>query len=77
FHYSSLENMPPGIQYAYDVLRGTGVDGSHDGIIYKNLLACYAHMRDLEGNHWAARFVDFVRGQKQSAGKVQAGGIGP
>ncbi len=77
FHYSSLENMPPDIQYAYDVLRGTGVDGSHDGIVYKNMLASYAHMRDLEGNHWAARFVGFVRTQKQSAGKAQAGGIGP
>jgi len=77
FHYSSLENMPPDIQYAYDVLRGTGVDGSHDGIVYKNMLASYAHMRDLVGNHWAARFVGFVRTQKQSAGKLQAGGIDP
>jgi cobyrinic acid a,c-diamide synthase len=77
FHYSSLENLPPNIQYAYDVLRGTGVDGSHDGIVYKNMLACYAHMRDLEGNHWAARFVDFVRRQKQPVGKIQAGGSGP
>jgi len=77
FHYSSLENLPRDIHYAYDVLRGTGVDGTHDGIVYKNMLACYAHMRDLEGNHWAARFVNFVRTQKQSAGKAQAGGIGP
>ena len=77
FHYSSLDNMPHGIQYAYDVLRGTGVDGSHDGIVYKNMLACYAHMRDLEGNHWAARFVEFIRKQKQSANRTHAGGIGP
>ncbi|MEK9134126.1 MAG: cobyrinate a,c-diamide synthase, partial [Pseudomonadota bacterium] len=52
FHYSSLENLAPGTVYAYDVMRGNGVDGQHDGIVHKNLLACYAHLRDLEDNHW-------------------------
>ncbi len=61
FHYSSLENVDPDLEYAYDVVRGTGIDGRHDGIIYKNTLACYSHIRDLESNHWAARFVAFVR----------------
>ena len=64
FHYSNLENLPPDTIYAYDVLRGTGTDGRHDGIVYKNLLACYVHMRDLDDNHWATRFVEFVRHQK-------------
>ena len=67
FHYSSLENLSPDTVYAYDVLRGTGIDGKHDGIVYKNLFACYAHLRDLENNHWAARFVNFVRQQRQKA----------
>mgnify|MGYP003393788310 CR=1 FL=1 len=67
FHYSSLENLPPDTVYAYDVLRGTGIDGKHDGIVYKNLFACYAHLRDLENNHWAARFVNFVRQRRQKA----------
>ncbi len=61
FHYSSLENVAADLQYAYEVVRGTGIDGHHDGIVYKNTLACYSHMRDLESNHWAARFIDFVR----------------
>lgn len=64
FHYSNLENLPPDTRYAYDVLRGTGTDGRHDGIVYKNLLACYVHVRDLDDNHWAARFVEFARHQK-------------
>ncbi|MDO8705316.1 MAG: cobyrinate a,c-diamide synthase [Sulfuricaulis sp.] len=72
FHYSSLENLTPDIVYAYDVLRGTGVDGAHDGIVYKNLFACYAHMRDLEDNHWTARFVNFVREHRRTAGKQHA-----
>lgn len=69
FHYSSLENLAPNIVYAYDVLRGTGVDGAHDGIVYKNLFACYAHLRDLEDNRWTARFVNFVRERRRAAGK--------
>ena len=71
FHYSSVENLPAETVYAYDVLRGTGVDGKHDGIVYKNLFACYAHLRDLENNHWAVRFVDFVRDRRRTAGKQQ------
>ena len=61
FHYSSVENLPPDTEFAYDVERGHGIDGRHDGIIYKNLLASYAHLRDVGSHRWAARFVDFVR----------------
>jgi cobyrinic acid a,c-diamide synthase len=67
FHYSRLENLPASLNYAYEVKRGQGVDGRHDGIVHKNLLACYCHLRDLAGNHWAARFVDFARRHKQAA----------
>ena len=61
FHYSSLENITEPLTYAYEVLRGTGVDGSHDGIVINKLLACYSHMRDTRQHHWARRFVAFVR----------------
>ena len=64
FHYSNLSNLAPGQTFAYEMLRGSGVDGRHDGIVYKNLLACYCHLRDLESNHWTRRFVEFVRRQK-------------
>jgi cobyrinic acid a,c-diamide synthase len=72
FHYSSLENLAPGTVYAYDMMRGNGVDGQHDGIVHKNLLACYAHLRDLEDNHWTTRFVQFVRRQRRTTGKQLA-----
>ena len=72
FHYSSLENLAPDTVYAYDVMRGNGVDGQHDGIVHKNLLACYAHLRDLEDNHWTRRFVQFIRQQRRKTGKQQA-----
>jgi len=63
FHYSSLENSD-NVKYAYDVLRGTGIDGSHDGIIHKNVLGCYAHLRDVKQNHWVQRFLQFVQQHK-------------
>jgi cobyrinic acid a,c-diamide synthase len=61
FHYSSLENLPADLRYAYTVKRGHGVDGRRDGIVVQNVLASYAHLRSAGGNAWAARFVDFVR----------------
>ena len=72
FHYSSLENLPADTRFAYKVLRGHGVDGVHDGIIYKNLLASYTHLRSLKGYNWAARFVDWVREHVKSENLVSA-----
>jgi cobyrinic acid a,c-diamide synthase len=62
FHYSRLVNIDAPLRYAYRVRRGHGVDGRRDGIVYKNTLASYTHLRDVEGCHWARRFVEFVRG---------------
>jgi cobyrinic acid a,c-diamide synthase len=66
FHYSGLENIDSSIQFAYRVKRGSGIDGQHDGIVYKNMLACYAHLRDTRANHWALRFINFVRECKKT-----------
>ncbi len=60
FHYTGLKNLTTP-SYAYEVLRGTGIDGRHDGIVHKNLLAAFAHRRNVAADPWAARFVDFVR----------------
>ena len=61
FHYSRLVGLPDGLTYAYDVERGYGIDGSHDGLVMHNMLASYAHLRDVAGNRWAGRFVAHVR----------------
>ena len=60
FHYSSLEGMPENCDYAYKVVRGHGIDGHNDGYVYKNLLANYAHMRNVGNNHWAERFIAHI-----------------
>lgn len=65
FHYSHLENLDPGLRFAYRVERGTGLDGKRDGIVYKHLLANYAHLRNLHGNPWTDRFLAFVRAHRK------------
>ncbi len=73
FHHSAIIEPDPTWIYGYEVLRGRGVDGSHDGIVYKNLLASYAHLRHVGGVAWPARFiaqVDRCRG----SGRIAAGG---
>ena len=61
FHYSTLENLSSEVKFAYGVQRGHGVDGKHDGIIFRNVLASYSHLRNSRSNNWVARFVAFVR----------------
>ncbi|HSD40318.1 MAG TPA: cobyrinate a,c-diamide synthase [Burkholderiales bacterium] len=61
FHYSSLENLPPDLPFAYEVARGHGADGRRDGIVVGNVLASYTHLRSVGGNEWAQRFAAFVR----------------
>ena len=66
FHYSGFKNLSEldsnsEIKYAYDMKRGSGITGMHDGLVYKNLLANYAHLRDTSRYHWVSDFVDFIR----------------
>lgn len=61
FHHSAIVSPDPDWVYGYRVLRGRGVDGRHDGIVWGNLLASYAHLRDVGGTGWTGRFLDHVR----------------
>ena len=67
FHYSSAENVAPDLHYAYDVVRGHGIDGQRDGICFRNVVANYAHLRSATGSTWAENFVAFVRAQVGNA----------
>jgi len=66
FHYSSIENLPADTCYAYTMSRGHGIDGKRDGIVHKNLLASYTHLRATAGCDWPAKFVNFVRTVRDS-----------
>lgn len=60
FHYSSIDILSDRYQYAYKVNRGAGIDGKNDGIIYKNTLACYAHLKDTKQSPWVEQFIQFI-----------------
>ncbi len=61
FHYSKLNDLPTDSHYAYRVNRGYGINGQQDGLIYKNLIACYAHQRNTQQNPWILSFLEFVK----------------
>ncbi|MCB1772126.1 MAG: cobyrinate a,c-diamide synthase [Gammaproteobacteria bacterium] len=67
FHYSALAQVPADMRFAYGVERGHGLDGRHDGIVYRKLLASYAHLRHTRANPWADRFTAFVRRHGRAA----------
>jgi len=62
FHYSEVTGLDRDrTGFAYKVLRGDGVDGEHDGILYRNVLASYTHLHSLGSPGWAEGFVRFVK----------------
>jgi len=72
FHHSKLVNVDPQLAFAYRVQRGFGVDGENDGLVYRNTLASYAHLRSVAGHNWPARFVAFARGVAERARRASA-----
>ena len=60
FHYSGLPELADKYGYAYRVKRGAGLGNGYDGLIYKNLVANYTHQRNVYGNLWISRFLEFV-----------------
>src|SRR3569833_655010 len=67
FHNSSLENLPADSIYAYQIKRGHGIDGVHDGYQQYNLLAAYVHRRGSGERGWIAPCLNQVRAHKARA----------
>ncbi len=61
FHYSRVEFIGQVDHFAFEVKRGWGLDGKHDGMVHKNVLAGYSHLRSAGAMDWVSRFVDFIR----------------
>jgi cobyrinic acid a,c-diamide synthase len=61
FHNSRVTRLESPA-FAYRVTRGWGLDGRHDGLVYKNVLAAYTHLHALGTPQWAADFVRLARG---------------
>ena len=75
FHYSRLVDLDPKAQFAFTVDRGQGVDGHHDGLIYKNLVAQYAHLRDTKACPWTERFAAFVAHRRRRLDEAARGDV--
>jgi len=60
FHHSRVVNLGQ-VDFAYRMLRGEGVDGKHDGILYRNVLASYAHLHCEAAPGWADRLTALAR----------------
>lgn len=44
FHYSKVEYTGKNVNdFAFEMKRGVGINGTHDGLIYKNTVASYIH----------------------------------
>ncbi|MHB8844820.1 MAG: cobyrinate a,c-diamide synthase [Nitrospirota bacterium] len=67
FHYSRIVNIEELPGMAFTMQRGAGIDGKHDGLVYKNVLATYTHLHALGAPQWAGGLVrrarEFRRGR--------------
>lgn len=62
FHYSRIQPEPgPTDALAFRVIRGAGVGGQRDGLLYKNVLATYTHLHALGAPQWAPALVARAR----------------
>ena len=64
FHYASLHGLAGDARFAWDVRRGHGIDGRHDGVVIGNLVAGFTHLRHVEQTPWVDAFCAFVRQHK-------------
>ncbi len=70
FHYSRVRNLGR-VSFLYNVIRGKGIDGRHDGIVYKNVIASYSHLHAVGTPQWAEGFVSMItNSQKRYSYKV-------
>lgn len=56
FHYTRLRPTPIG-PFAYDILRGAGMDGAHDGMVARRTVGTYMHQHALATRSWGISFV--------------------
>ncbi len=60
FHYSKPVIPEAGCTYQFDVVRGKGITGKNDGVLYRNLFASYGHIHAIGNPEWAEKFVSLA-----------------
>ena len=71
FHYSKPVMQEAEYTYQFDVIRGTGITGKHDGLLYRNLFASYGHIHAIGNPEWAETFISLASDEK-TKGRVAA-----
>jgi len=68
FHYSYPESLElkKGMRFIFQLEKGTGLDGKHDGLVYKNLLAGYTHIHIFSVKYWAENFLSLAANLKKT-----------
>jgi len=67
FHYSRVVNTDSLPTMAYNMVRGSGIDGTGDGLVNNNVLASYTHLHALGTAEWAPAMVRKAREFRQGA----------
>ena len=67
FHHSRIVEVKE-TERVLKVRRGKGIDGTSDGIVYKNLYAAYTHLHALGTPHWADAFVSLSLRARKAQG---------
>lgn len=66
FRYAAVEDCRHNMQRtAFQMERGTGFDGSRDGLFYKNAFASFCHHHALGTSSWADGFIRLAQVHKQ------------
>ena len=60
FHYARPVTPYENCIYQFDVLRGNGITGKSDGVLYKNLFASFAHLHVVGNPGGAETFVSLA-----------------
>ncbi|MCY4150051.1 MAG: cobyrinate a,c-diamide synthase [Gammaproteobacteria bacterium] len=60
FHHSSIEGIEEDIDYAWEIVRGHGVDGEHDGFVRQGVIAGFSHLRNTRNYPWIEHFTRYI-----------------
>lgn len=70
FHHSSIEGIEEDIDYAWEIVRGHGVDGKHDGFVRQGVLAGFSHLRNTRSYPWIEHFTRYIA-RSHARGRIQ------
>jgi len=71
FHHSKLSKLD-GLDFAFQIRRGRGIDGEVDGIVYKNVFAAYTHLHALGTPEWSEAFISLACRERKGQPAVAA-----